>query len=52
MLVVVNNREEIKHAQLRLKHISLVTEFPVDLVWVDRETFERKKMWGDLHDSQ
>lgn len=48
VLVIVSKLELIRSAQIQLRHIQKVTPFPVDIVWVDREGFERKKHIGGV----
>ena len=57
LLIVVPDVSTIKSSQKKLRHIQKLTDFPVDLVWVDREQFERKKDIGGVcmiafHDGQ
>lgn len=48
LLLVVERPAEIRSAQKQLRNIQRLTNFAVDLVWVDLIEFERKKVLGGV----
>lgn len=48
LLVVTADCQTIRASQKSLRHIQTLTDFPVDLVWIDKERFDRKKDLGGV----
>ena len=48
LLVVTSDVAAIKPAQKNLRNVQRLTDFIVDLVWVDEAQFERKKSLGGV----
>ena len=48
LLIVTADLQAIRSAQKNLRHIQKLTDFPVDLVWVDKDQFDRKKNLGGV----
>ena len=47
-LIVTSTVDEIRQHQKSLKHLQKLTQFPLDLVWVDLKTYERKREIGGV----
>jgi predicted nucleotidyltransferase len=48
LLVVMEKISDIRPAQKKLRSIQTLTPFPIDLVWVERAEFERKRDLGGV----
>lgn len=48
LLVVCPDRESIRPMQKKLRNLPRLTQFPVDLVWIDRDAFDHKKSIGGI----
>ncbi|MBI4405466.1 MAG: nucleotidyltransferase domain-containing protein [Deltaproteobacteria bacterium] len=47
-LVVMESEDSIKKAQKKLRPFYPLSEYPVDLVWVTKDTFNNKKQLGGV----
>lgn len=48
LLIVIEKPSDIKPMKRKLRNIQQLTSFPVDLVWIDRQQFEKKKLLGGV----
>lgn len=48
LLVVMEKVTDIRPAQKNLRSIQTLTPFPIDVVWVERAEFDRKKVLGGV----
>lgn len=48
LCVIFDSVEELKHAQKKLRQISPMSAFSVDLIFYDQATFDQKKLLGGL----